>query len=169
MEYLSYPYLEYFFGDGADASRQLHMTESLLFLPYGCMVDEFQHCIYEKPDLTPAERHEVWKLLEHKYQPFLDYDGVGFYEKGGAWQKKGHIFTDPFYYIDYCLAQIASLEIWDKACTSPKAALRIYDQLCVEGGNGTFLELLGKAGIESPFSPDVIKRIVYRACNFLEL
>jgi M3 family oligoendopeptidase len=58
MEYLSYPYLEYFFGDGADASRQLHMTESLLFLPYGCMVDEFQHCIYEKPDLTPAERHE---------------------------------------------------------------------------------------------------------------
>jgi M3 family oligoendopeptidase len=169
MEYLSYPYLEYFFGEGADASRQLHMTQSLLFLPYGCMVDEFQHCIYEKPDLTPAERHEVWKCLEHKYQPFLDYDDVGFYEKGGAWQKKGHIFTDPFYYIDYCLAQVAALEIWDKACTNPKAALRIYDQLCVEGGNGTFLELLGKAGIESPFSPDVIKRIVYRACNFLEL
>lgn len=169
MEYLSYPYLEYFFGEGADASRQLHMTQALLFLPYGCMVDEFQHYIYEKPDLTLAERHEVWKLLEHKYQPFLDYDGVGFYEKGGAWQRKGHIFTDPFYYIDYCLAQIAALEIWDKACTSPKAALRIYDQLCVEGGNGTFLELLGKAGIEPPFSPDVIKRIVYRACNFLEL
>jgi oligoendopeptidase F len=64
-------------------------------------------------------------------------------------RRKAIIFTDPFYYIDYCLAQIASLEIWDKACTSPKAALRIYDQLCVEGGNGTFLELLGKAGIES--------------------
>ena len=169
MEYLAYPYLEYFFGNRADAFRQLHMTQSLLFLPYGCMVDEFQHCVYENPQLTSEERHTVWHMLENKYQPFLDYDGIDFYEKGGAWQKKGHIFTDPFYYIDYCLAQVVALQIWDMSRTNPQKALRVYDQLCMEGGNGTFLELLDKAGLSSPFSSDVLKRVAYRSCDYLNL
>lgn len=169
MEYLSYPHLELFFGDKADAFRQLHMTQSLLFLPYGCMVDEFQHCVYENPALSPDERHAVWHLLEQKYQPFLNYDGIDFYEKGGAWQKKSHIFTSPFYYIDYCLAQIVALQIWDISRTNPKKALRVYDQLCMEGGNGTFLELLEKAGLASPFEKDVLKRVAYRACDYLNL
>ena len=169
MEYLSYPYLELFFGEKADAYRQLHMTQALLFLPYGCMVDEFQHRIYEKPELSPEERHNVWHELEQKYQPFLDYDGVEFYEQGGAWQKKGHIFMNPFYYIDYCLAQVVSLEIWDISRTNPKKALRMYDQLCMEGGSGTFLELLEKAGLSSPFNSDVLKRVAYIACDYLNL
>ena len=169
MEYLAYPYLEYFFGNRADAFRQLHMTQSLLFLPYGCMVDEFQHCVYENPLLTTQERHTVWHMLENKYQPYLDYDGNDFYEKGGAWQKKGHIFTDPFYYIDYCLAQVVALQIWDMSRTNPQKALRVYDQLCMEGGNGTFLELLDKAGLSSPFSSDVLKRVAYRSCDYLNL
>lgn len=169
MEYLAYPYLEYFFGNRADAFRQLHMTQSLLFLPYGCMVDEFQHCVYENPMLTSQERHTVWHMLENKYQPYLDYDGVDFYEKGGAWQKKGHIFTDPFYYIDYCLAQVVALQIWDMSRTNPQKALRVYDQLCMEGGNGTFLELLDKAGLSSPFSSAVLKRVAYRSCDYLNL
>ena len=169
MEYLAYPYLELFFKEKADAYRQLHMTQSLLFLPYGCMVDEFQHRVYENPALTMEERHGVWHNLEQKYQPFLDYDGIEFYEKGGAWQKKGHIFMDPFYYIDYCLAQVVALQIWDLSRTNPKKALRVYDQLCMEGGNGTFLELLDKAGLSSPFDIDVLKRVAYLSCDYLNL
>jgi len=169
MEYLSYPFLELFFGDNAEAYRQLHMTQALLFLPYGCMVDEFQHCIYENPGLSSEERHNVWHLLEQKYQPFIDYDGIEFYEKGGAWQKKSHIFESPFYYIDYCLAQVVALQIWDMSRTNPKKALRVYDHLCMEGGNGTFLELLEKAGLSSPFSKDVLKRVAYRSCDYLNL
>lgn len=169
MEYLAYPYYELFFGSSAEAFRQLHMTQALLFLPYGCMVDEFQHRIYENPGLTPDERHDVWHVLEQKYQPYLDYDGIEFYEKGGAWQKKGHIFMDPFYYIDYCLAQVVALQIWDISRTNPKKALRMYDQLCMEGGNGTFLELLDKAGLSSPFDSSVLKRAAYLSCDYLNL
>ena len=169
MEFLTYPHMEIFFNDQADAYRQLHMTRAILFLPYGCMVDEFQHCVYENPGMSPDERDAVWKLLEQKYQPFLDYDGISFYENGGAWMKKGHIFTDPFYYIDYCLAQICSLEIWDMSRKDAKAALQVYDQLCVEGGNGTFLELITKAGLTSPFQPDIFKRVAFKACEYLEL
>lgn len=83
--------------------------------------------------------------LEDKYQPFLIMTYVDFYgERRRVRGRCGHIFTDPFYYIDYCLAQIVSLEIWDMSRKNPKAALRVYDQLCMEGGNGTFLELIEK-------------------------
>ena len=64
---------------------------------------------------------------------------------------------------------MVSLELWDMSRENPKKALRVYDQLCMEGGNATFLELLAKAGLESPFSTDIIKRVAYRACDFLNL
>ena len=82
---------------------------------------------------------------------------------------KDHIFTSPFYYIDYCLAQICALELWEESQTDFKTALIKYNQLCECGGTKTFLEILKGAGLESPFDVDVIKRLAYRACVFLEL
>ncbi len=169
MEYLSHPYLELFFGNQAGFYRDFHLTMALLFLPYGCMVDEFQHIVYDNPSMTFTDRHHVWHDLEKKYQPFLDYDGNEFYESGAAWIKKGHIFTSPFYYIDYCLAQIVALQIWDISRSQPQKALSIYDQLCLEGGNKMFLELIEKAGLESPFTTGAIKRTAYRVAEYLAL
>lgn len=169
MEYLTYPYMEKFYGENADSYRELHMTLALLFLPYGCMVDEFQHIVYDNPDFTPEKRHEIWKELEEKYQPFITYDDHPFHSMGGAWMKKNHIFTTPFYYIDYCLAQICSLELWDESEIDYKGALIKYNQLCECGGNETFLKILEGVGLTSPFNPDVIKRLAYRTCDFLDL
>ncbi len=170
MEFLSYPYMEMFYGDKADQYRQLHMTQALLFLPYGCMVDEFQHIIYDRPDLTPEQRHLVWKELELKYQPYIVYDeDHPFHSGGGAWMKKDHIFTTPFYYIDYCLAHICALQLWDESLTDQKSALIKYNKLCECGGTDTFLGILRMAGLESPFDVDVIKRLAFSVCRFLEL
>jgi len=169
MEYLSYPYMEMFFKQHADAYREQHMTLALLFLPYGCLVDEYQHVVYKDPDMTPEERHAVWRELEKKYQPDIDYDGDEFYEKGGAWMKKEHIFTSPFYYIDYCLAQVCALQIWDISRKNRKKAMSIYDHLCTEGGTKTLIDLVEDAGLESPFSLDVMKKIAYQVCDYLNL
>ncbi len=169
MEFLTYPYMEKFYGDAAAAYRELHMTQALLFLPYGCMVDEFQHIVYDDPDLTPAQRHEVWLKLEQKYQPYIKYEDHPFHAMGGAWMKKDHIFTTPFYYIDYCLAHICSLELWEESLEDYKSALIKYNQLCECGGNETFLKILEGVGIASPFDTDVIKRLAYKTCAFLEL
>ena len=169
MEYLSYPYMEMFFKEHADAYREQHMTLALLFLPYGCLVDEYQHVVYKNPDMTPEERHAAWRELEKKYQPDIDYNGDEFYNQGGAWMKKEHIFTSPFYYIDYCLAQVCALQIWDISRKNRKKAMSIYDHLCTEGGTKTLIELVEDAGLESPFSLDVMKRIAYRVCDFLDL
>ena len=170
MEFLSYPYMEMFYGDKADQYRELHMTQALLFLPYGCMVDEFQHIVYDNPDMTPDERHAAWKALEEKYQPGINYDeDHPFHAMGGAWMKKDHIFTTPFYYIDYCLAHICALQLWDESREDVKSALAKYNILCEIGGTDTFLKLINQAGLESPFDTGVMKRLAFSACRFLEL
>jgi M3 family oligoendopeptidase len=171
MEYMSYPYMNIFYGDRAEQYTELHMTDGLLFLPYGCMVDEFQHVVYDKPELTPDERHAVWKELESRYQPYINYDEAQtpFHAMGGAWMKKDHIFTTPFYYIDYCLSQICALELWDESRIDMKSALAKYNDLCTMGGSDTFLALLKGAHLESPFNTDVIKRLAYSTAEFLNL
>jgi len=170
MEFMSYPFMDMFYGDKAEQYRELHMSQALLFLPYGCMVDEFQHIVYDKPDLTCDERHGVWKKLEEKYQPFINYgDEFPFHSMGGAWVKKEHIFTSPFYYIDYCLAHICALQLWDLSREDMTEALRKYNTLCSLGGTDTFLKLLSKSDIDSPFDVDVIKRIAFACSEFLNL
>lgn len=169
FEFLSYPLMSSFFGDDAEDYALMHMTESLLFLPYGCQVDEYQHRIYDNPAMTPAERHATWRALEEKYQPYLEYEEEEYFDRGCAWHKKEHIFVSPFYYIDYCIAQISAMELWTLAREDKDEAISRYIRLCKAGGSAPFGELLKTAGLGSPFSPDTIKKIAYQACTFLEL
>ena len=121
--------------------------------------------------MTPDERHEIWKMLEQTYQPYINYDenDTPFHAMGGAWMKKDHIFTTPFYYIDYCLSQICALELWDESRTDMKVALEKYNTLCQLGGSDTFLNLINRAGLESPFKVDVMKRLAFTCADFLNL
>ncbi len=169
MEFLSYRFMDMFYGTEADKYCQLHMTNAMLFISYGCMVDEFQHIIYDNPELTPDERNNVWKELENKYQPGINYDNHPFHEQGCAWMKKDHIFTSPFYYIDYCLSHIVALSLWDESQQDFKEAMIKYNQLCELGGTDTFKKLLEAADLPSPFDTDVIKKLAYSCCRFLEL
>ncbi|HBP38124.1 MAG TPA: M3 family oligoendopeptidase [Clostridiales bacterium] len=169
LEFLSYPLMEPFFGSEAENYTLMHMTETLLFIPYACMVDEFQHVIYEQPGLTPEQRHQVWQNLECRYQPDLNYGDDSFYNKGGAWQKKQHIFVSPFYYIDYLLADLVALDLWHTSRKDPAKAWKQYDRLCRLGGRDTFLKLLEQAGLASPFDIGTIKKVAYAACDFLRL
>ena len=89
---------------------EMHLEDAAAFIPYGCMVDEFQHIVYEHPELTPAERKQAWSRLEREYKPHLDYEGDPFFGQGGFWQKQLHIYDYPLYYIDYCLAQTCALQ-----------------------------------------------------------
>ena len=68
-----------------------HCESSLIFIPYGCMVDEFQHKVYENPEMTPEQRNELWLSLEKKYRPWIDFDNLPFYSRGGGWQRQLHI------------------------------------------------------------------------------
>lgn len=159
MEYFTYQWMEKFFGDRADEYRKMHLMDSITFIPYGCMVDEFQHIVYDKPELTPAERKAVWADLEKQYRPWLDYDNDEFLGNGGWWQKQGHIFWNPFYYIDYVLASVVAMEfkVWmDKDFDE---AWNHYLQLCKLSAKDFYENELNAVGIESPFKDGTIKHL----------
>lgn len=169
MEFMAWPWTEEFFGDDARKYRYSHLADALKFIPYGTMVDHFQHIVYEKPEMTPQERHAVWKKLCAEYMPWAKMDGdIPFYSEGEAWQRQSHIYEVPFYYIDYCLAQTVSLEFWKMIQENPKAAWERYMAYTRQGGSHVFTELLENAGLESPFDESCLRGVCEKAKKWLE-
>lgn len=167
MEYFNWPYMDLFFGENADRYRYGHLLGSILFLPYGCAVDEYQHFVYENPGASPAERNAQWREIEKKYLPHRNYEGNDFLEKGAFWQAQRHIYFMPFYYIDYVLAQICAFQFWIKAQQGPEEAFRDYVGLCDLGGSKPFLDLVDAAGLTSPFEEKTVKEVVAELERYL--
>ena len=151
MEQFSYPYAEYFFGDDADKFRFAHLQEAITFVPFGVAVDEFQHICYEKENLTPKERTLEWKKLEEKYMPWRDYEDDEFFNRGGYWYHKLHIFLYPFYYINYTLTTMGAMEFKKKDHEDHDQAWNDYLRLCKCGGSLSYLETLKYANVSNPF------------------
>ena len=164
MEFFAEPWAEGFFGSDARKFLYSHLSGALTFIPYGTMVDHFQHIVYEKPEMTPAERHAVWKELLGVYMPWMKLDGeIPFYSEGMGWQRQHHIYSSPFYYIDYCLAQTVALEFWAMIRKDVGNAWQHYMAYTVQGGSRTFTDLLKNAGLESPFDEACLRGVCAEA------
>ncbi|MBE7078854.1 MAG: M3 family oligoendopeptidase [Clostridiales bacterium] len=168
MEQFAYPYAELFFGEKAEQYRFQHLQEAITFVPFGVAVDEFQHIVYERPNLTPDERTAIWRSLEKKYMPWRDYgEDNPFFAKGGWWYHKPHIFQYPFYYINYTLTTMGALEFKKKAATDFSACWRDYTTLCRVGGSLGYLETLKAANLAVPFEEGGVRRAVGYALDIL--
>ena len=168
LEYLTWPYMDGFFGDEADRFRRNHIDAAMRFLPYACAVDEFQHRIYEAPDAKPSERHGIWQEMEQKYLPHLDYYGMVHVSKGGFWQVQRHIYLWPFYYLDYALASTAALEFWIRSRADGDRALADYVAMCKLGGSQPYLSLLDSIGLASPFEEGTVMSVVNEVRAWME-
>lgn len=158
MEFFTYPWMDKFFED-PDKYRKSHLADALKVIPYMVSVDEFQHRVFENPDMTADERYAVWHELEKKYMPWRDYDGNKFLEKGGFWMQKQHIFMYPFYYIEYALAQTCTFQYYARMKKSRAEAWSDYYRLCCAGGSRGYLELLEIGNLKVPFDENVIKKV----------
>ncbi len=160
MEYFTEKWMEQFFGSRAEDYRLMHLEDGICFVPYGCMVDEFQHIVYEHPELTPAERKDVWKKLEQEYRPHMNYEDDPFFGNGGWWQRQGHIFQNPFYYIDYCLSTVCALQYKMKMDLNYKEAWESYLALCRISARKFYVPMLEEAGLKNPFADGCIQELV---------
>lgn len=167
LEFLTYPYMDRFFGEDAERFRTGHLFDRIAFLPYGCAIDEFQHWIYENPDATPAARRAEWKRLEGEYLPWRDYGDLPHAPDGGFWHRQGHLFAVPFYYIDYVLAGMCALQYWVRFEDNADEALESYVALCRRGGSLPFQELARSAGLRSPFEHGCIDEALRRIARRL--
>ena len=169
MEFFGWKNTEGFFGSDARKFKYSHLAGALLFLPYGTMVDHFQHIVYAHPELTPEQRHAEWKKLLGIYQPWLKLDGeIPFYSDGEGWQRQIHIYECPFYYIDYCLAQTVALQFWAMIQQDPDDAWQHYMAYTRQGGSRTFVDLLKHAGLRTPFDEECLKGVCEAARKWLD-
>ena len=159
MEFLTAPYHELFFKEDTKKYELSHAEDSLIFIPYGCMVDEFQHIIYERPELSPAERNEVWLGLEKKYRPHVEFEDIPFYSAGAGWQRQLHIFMYPFYYIDYCMAQTIAFEFYMLSLKNREEAFAKYLAFVDMAGTATFEDIVKNAGLVLPYEEGAIASI----------
>jgi M3 family oligoendopeptidase len=168
MEFFTWPWMHLFFGDQKEKYQFMHLAAALQFIPYGVAVDEFQHIVYENPEMTPGERNAAWRQLEKTYLPHRNYEGNDHLLAGKFWQRQSHIFNSPFYYIDYTLAQICAFQFWKKDREDHQAAWADYLRLCQAGGSKPFLELVSLANLRSPFEDGCVESVIGGIKQFLE-
>lgn len=168
MEFLTAPWHHLFFGKRTDKYELGHCEDALVFIPYGCMVDEFQHKVYENPGMTPEQRNELWLSLEKKYRPWIDFDNLPFYSRGGGWQRQLHIYEVPLYYIDYCMAQTVAFQFWNLSRENYAEAWKRYMTFVDKAGTATFAELVESAGLKVPYHAGCIKEIGESISRWLE-
>jgi M3 family oligoendopeptidase len=159
MEFFTHPWMEHFFGDDTQKYYYSHVADAIKFLPYGASIDELQEWVYEHPEATAEERRLRYRLIEKKYLPHIDYNGFEYLEKGGRWQRQHHVYSLPFYYLDYTISQVCAFQyfVWDKK--NHEEAWQSYLKVCRLAGQVPFKELAKECGLLSPFEPGAIASI----------
>lgn len=169
MEFLTWPWMEQFFKEQTDKYKFSHLAGALTFLPYGVLVDHFQHEVYENPEMTPAERKATWARLQALYLPDRDYSQSPDLARGIFWFRQGHIFASPFYYIDYTLAQVCALQFWKRTqVDADPSAWEDYLRICDLGGSKSFLQVVEAAKLRSPFTEGALADTAQAAANWLD-
>ncbi len=166
MEFLTWPWMKEFF-ENEDKFKFSHLKGAISFLPYGVTIDHFQHWVYENPEASPEERRKKFHEIEKIYQPDLDYENE-FLDNGGYWFTQGHVFSAPFYYIDYTLAQVLAFEYLIKYLEDDKKTLDEYITLCKAGGSESFFKLIEIGKLKNPMTTDVLDEIKPKLEKILE-
>ena len=159
MEFFAEKWMDLFFGDRSDDYKYMHLLNSLSFIPYGTVVDNFQEIIYTQPNMSPDERHATFVRLMDEFCPQLSCKDIDGYDYGARWQLQLHIFEYPFYYIDYCLAQTVALEFYTIMSKDFDEAWQKYIKFLSSAGKKSFPDVVAFSGMSSPFERGVLKRI----------
>jgi len=172
MELITRPWMRSFFGGDTEKFLYTQLEDILNFIPYGCLVDDFQHHVYRNPNESAEERASAWRQLEREYMPWLEYDmdspDYEYLEGGRRWQRQSHIYQRPFYYIDYTLAQNCAMQFFLRFNRGESNAWNDYLNLCKTGGSETFVKLVEIAGLISPFEKDVLKNVCIELKSVLD-
>lgn len=158
MEHFSYLYLERFVGDKKNESIRYHLYRTIDNLPYRCAIDEFEHEIYKDINLSRKKRCELWADIVHKYMPWVVIN-LADVKSGTYWPNQSHLFTKPFYYIEYDVAQMSVFEFYERSKHDYKSSWNDYNKLCQNGGSKTYLELLQDCNLSNPFLEGNVSRI----------
>lgn len=162
MELLCLDHYDVFYQDTESLHRaqKNQLMRCITIFPWIATVDAFQQWAYDHPDHTADERREVWTSLYKRFHgDAVDWSG---YEENQAsmWIKQGHIFDVPFYYIEYAIAQLGALAIWQNYREHPQQALKQYLEALELGYTRPIPAVYEAAGIHFDFDTNYVKECV---------
>ena len=168
MELLASPYLTKEHGgfyeiDQAKRARIEHLEKIIMFWPYMAVVDAFQHWAYTNPEdaMNPINCDAEWTKLWKRFQTFDDLDSSEFDDViATGWHNKLHIYHVPFYYVEYGMAQLGAIQVWNNALNDQKKAVDMYRHALSKGGNATLPELFDAAGAKFSFDEEMLSNAV---------
>ena len=163
MELLGNEFIEEFYSAAdANRARRVHLEGIIGVFPWIATVDEFQHWIYTHPGHSRAERAAAWLELMDRFGGDVDWSG---YEAARAnlWHRQLHIFTHPFYYIEYGIAQLGALQVWANSKRDKAKTLNDYKKSLALGGSHPLPELFAAAGCKFQFDAATIKPLIQLA------
>lgn len=167
MEYLSMRHMDEFFNqEQAVKFRRGRWKKAITLLCYVCVVNEFQHWVYEHPTATPDERDMQWSRIWDIYEPATDYTGIEEL-KIARWYAQSHIFGMPFYYIDYALAETGAMQLALVDAGDHDEGLAKYLELCRIGGTASLLTVFESTGLRSPFDESLMSDLMAHAADEL--
>ncbi len=160
MELLSFPYLGEFYDEAQVARAKRERLEDLsALLPWVATIDAFQHWIYTHPEHSRDERTAHWLELDERFGAAVSWDGLEHYRQM-SWQRQGHLFGVPFYYIEYGIAQLGALQLWLGFKADRGRAIENYRRALRLGGSRPLPELFEAAELTFDFGPDTVKRLM---------
>lgn len=162
MELFSMDHWNVFFSDSGELQRakEQQLERVITIFPWIAAIDKFQHWIYTQPGHTHTEREEQWMhIIEEFTSPLVDFTGLEKYRRV-LWQRQLHLFEVPFYYIEYGIAQLGAIGLWQQYKKNPTAALENYLQVLSLGGTRTLPQLFKAAGLSFDFSGPRISQLM---------
>ncbi|RYG31547.1 MAG: M3 family oligoendopeptidase, partial [Chitinophagaceae bacterium] len=162
MELFSMDYWKVFFSDaeGLIRAKEQQLERVITIFPWIATIDKFQHWVYENPNHTEEERVANWiRIADEFTSPVIDFSGLASYREY-SWQRQLHLFEVPFYYIEYGIAQLGAIGLWQQFKKNPENALNNYITALQLGGTRTLPELFETAGLKFNLSPDHISGLM---------
>ena len=162
MELFSMDKWNVFFDSPEELKRakEQQLERVITIFPWIATIDKFQHWIYENPNHTEEERSAQWMIIAEEFSsPVIDVSGLEEYRRYG-WQRQLHLFEVPFYYIEYGIAQLGAIGLWQQYKQNPENAINNYMTALQLGGTKTLPELFKAAGLQFDLSPGHIKKLM---------
>lgn len=163
MELFSMDHWDVFFADKDELKRakEQQLERVITIFPWIATIDKFQHWVYENPQHTAEERAAEWTNILAEYSSsVIDFSGLDEYRRFG-WQRQLHLYEVPFYYIEYGIAQLGAIGLWQQYKQNPGAAIDNYIKALELGGMRTLPELFAAAGLTFGFSPGYISSLMH--------
>ncbi|MEE9296856.1 MAG: M3 family oligoendopeptidase [Phycisphaerae bacterium] len=156
MELMAFDHLDVFYcSEDLERAQRNQLQSIVSILPWVATVDAFQHWMYTHPQHTPEQRRDQWLSLHQRFGGLEDFSG---YERAleCSWHRQLHLFEAPFYYVEYGIAQLGALQLWQNARRSRGQALGDYHRALALGGSRKLPELFEAANIRFDFSIETI-------------